>query len=83
MNDCKKGMLARSKAGHDAGKVYIIIDTDDAYVYLADGKIRTLDKLKKKKKKHVQLINRKYDITDATDAGIVRLLKIWNREEEK
>lgn len=83
MDKYKEGMLARSKAGHDAGKVYVIIDTDDAYVYLADGKIRTLDRLKKKKKKHVQLINREYDITDATDVSIKRLLKIWNREEEK
>ena len=44
-------MLARSKAGHDMGKVYVIMDVDDAYVYLADGRIRTLDKLKKKKQK--------------------------------
>lgn len=83
MDRYKVGMLARSKAGHDAGKVYVIIDTDDAYVYLADGEIRTLDRTKKKKKKHVQLINREYDITDATDVSIKRLLKIWNKEEEK
>ena len=50
-----KGMLARSKAGHDAGKVYVIIDVDDTYVYLADGRIRTLERPKKKKKKHVHL----------------------------
>ena len=36
------GMLAKSKAGHDAGKVYVIIDVDETYVYLADGRIRTL-----------------------------------------
>lgn len=83
MDRYQEGMLARSKAGHDTGKVYVIIDTDDAYVYLADGEIRTLDRLKKKKKKHVQLINREYDITDATDVSIKRLLKIWNKEEEK
>ncbi len=83
MDRYKVGMLARSKAGHDTGKVYVIIDTDDAYVYLADGEIRTLDRLKKKKKNHVQLINREYDITDATDVSIKRLLKIWNKEEEK
>ena len=44
------GMLAKSKAGHDSGTVYVIIDTDESYVYLSDGKIRTLDRLKKKKK---------------------------------
>lgn len=70
-----RGMLARSKAGHDAGNIYIIIDVDDAYVYLADGSIRTLDRLKKKKKKHVQVICREYDVTTVDDAAIRRIIK--------
>ncbi len=82
MEKYKAGMLARSTAGHDRGKVYVIIDADDAYIYLADGKIRTLDRLKKKKKKHVQLILREYDMTDTTDVKIKRLLKIFNKEEK-
>lgn len=82
MEKYKAGMLARSTAGHDRGKVYVIIDADDAYIYLADGRIRTLDKLKKKKKKHVQLILREYDMTDTTDVKIKRLLKIFNKEEK-
>lgn len=82
MERYKAGMLARSIAGHDKGKVYVIIDTDAAYVYLADGAVRTLGKLKKKKKKHVQLIGREYDITDATDVRIKRLLKVWSKEEK-
>lgn len=76
------GMLARSKAGHDSGTVYVIIEQDKTYVYLADGKIRTWNRLKKKKKKHVQVICRKYDITAMDDAGIRRILKDWNKEEE-
>lgn len=82
MERYKAGMLARSTAGHDRGKVYVIIDTDDAYVYLADGRIRTLDKLKKKKKKHVQIILREHDMTGATDVGIKRMLKDWSKEEK-
>ena len=35
MEGFKAGMLARSKAGHDKGKVYVIIEEDDTYVYLA------------------------------------------------
>ncbi|KMZ52859.1 KOW domain-containing RNA-binding protein [Dorea sp. D27] len=50
MEEVKTGMLAKSKAGHDKGQVYVIMDTDDAYVYLADGRIRTLGRLKKRKK---------------------------------
>ena len=53
MERFKAGMLARSKAGHDMGKVYVIIEVDDTYVYLADGSIRTLKNLKKKDRKSV------------------------------
>ena len=76
------GMLAKSEAGHDAGKVYVIIDVDEAYVYLADGRIRTLERLKKKKKKHVQAICRKYDVAACDDVAIKRILKEFNKEEE-
>ena len=74
------GMLAKSKAGHDTGKVYVIMDIDDTYVYLADGRIRTLDKLKRKKKKHVQIICKKYDVTAIDDVAIKQILKEWNKE---
>ncbi len=52
------GMLAVSKAGHDKGKVYVIIEEDDEYVYLADGKKRTVEGPKKKNKKHIQIIKK-------------------------
>ena len=45
------GMMARSLAGHDRGKMYMILSQDEQYVYLSDGVYRTVDKLKKKKKK--------------------------------
>lgn len=83
MGDNNIGMLARSCAGHDKGNVYVIISEDIAYVYLVDGKVRTLDKPKKKKKKHIQLIKDKYDIQDIDDVRIKRILKDWKKEEVK
>ena len=83
MDEYKAGMLARSKAGHDKGKVYVIIEVDDTYVYLADGSIRTLVHLKRKKKKHVQVIFREYDVTAVDDTGIRRILKEWSMEERE
>lgn len=50
------GMLAKALAGHDFGKIYVIVGVDEEYVYLVDGKIRTMEKPKKKRKKHVQII---------------------------
>ena len=76
MERFKAGMLARSKAGHDMGKVYVIIEVDDTYVYLADGSIRTLKNPKKKKRKHVQVICREYDIAGADDIAIRKIVKM-------
>ena len=53
MAEIRKGMLARSRAGHDAGALYVITEADDTYVYLVDGRIRTLDKPKKKMRRHI------------------------------
>ena len=74
------GMLAKSKAGHDKDHVYVIIDVDETYVYLVDGKIRTMDRPKKKKKKHVQIILKQYDLTGLDDVGVKRILKLFDKE---
>ena len=47
-----------STAGHDQGELFYVISMDDQYLYLANGKDRTLDKLKRKKRKHVQKVLR-------------------------
>ena len=47
-----------STAGHDQGELFYVISMDDQFLYLANGKDRTLDKLKRKKRKHVQKVLR-------------------------
>lgn len=81
MDRWEKGMLAKSLAGHDSGKVYVIIDRDDTYVYLADGEIRTFSNPKKKKKKHVQLIQTQYNIEEADDVKLKRILKEYKKQD--
>lgn len=51
-------MLAVSRAGHDKDSLYVVLEDDGTYYVLADGRRRTLDKPKKKKQKHVQIIRR-------------------------
>ena len=80
MDRYEVGMLARSKAGHDKGHVYIIMKEEDAYVYLVDGSLRPIEKPKKKKKKHVQTILEKHEMSGIDNVGIKRILKLFDKE---
>ena len=51
------GKYVTSKAGHDKGKLYVVAACEEGYVYQVDGEYRRMDDPKKKKLKHVQLIN--------------------------
>lgn len=53
-----KSSLVVSKAGRDQGQMFYVIDADEQYVYLADGKSRRLEKPKRKKRKHIEQIPR-------------------------
>lgn len=55
--EIKAGTFAKSKAGHDSDKIYVIMNCDREYVYLVDGVLRKINNPKKKKKKHIQIIN--------------------------
>ncbi len=53
------GRLVYSKAGRDKNRYFVIVEIIDAdYVLIADGSLRKLEKLKKKKLKHIQLLSK-------------------------
>lgn len=52
----KPGMLAKSIAGHDQNKIYVIMQEAGDFVFLCDGRLKTVENQKKKRKKHIQLI---------------------------
>ena len=45
-------------AGRDAGQWFYVIDADPVFLLLANGKDRTLEKPKRKKRKHVNKVLR-------------------------
>ena len=47
-----------STAGRDQGKLFYVIGTDPVYLILANGKDRTLEKPKRKKRRHIQKVLR-------------------------
>ena len=50
--------VVKSTAGRDQGKLFYVIGTDPVYLTLANGKDRTLEKPKRKKRKHIQKVLR-------------------------
>jgi len=52
-----KGQVVYSKSGRDKRRPFIIVDFDEQYLYLVDGDLRKLEKPKKKKMIHVQIVN--------------------------
>ncbi len=77
------GMLAVSKAGHDKRKIYVITGEDDEYVYLADGRKRTVAAPKKKNKKHIQIIRKiqtERPNDGYSDLEIKRTIKMYQEE---
>lgn len=56
MKEYTPEMLAVSRAGHDKDTLYVVLRSDETYLWLADGKRRLLESPKKKKRRHVQVI---------------------------
>ena len=52
------GMFAKAKAGHDKNCIYVIISVNDEYVYLADSLEEGTRRIKKKNRKHIQVIKK-------------------------
>ena len=50
--------VVEATAGREQGKIFYVIQEDETYLYLVNGKDRTLDKPKRKKRKHVKKVLR-------------------------
>ena len=46
--------VVMSTAGRDQGEWFYVIDADPVYLFLANGKDRTIEKPKRKKRKHTK-----------------------------
>lgn len=86
-HDLKIGYYAMSTAGHDAGRWYVIQGIENEYALLCDGRIRTIDRPKRKKLKHMQICKRRDPILEdkliqgtLSNEEIKRTLKLLQKE---
>ena len=82
--DIKLFDIVKSLAGHDFGELFVVSKiVDEKYCLIIDGKNRTLNEPKLKKKKHLEIVSSAekeladlfYDSSKINDAKIRKLLK--------
>jgi len=81
------GDIVISIMGHDRGEYYLVIECDNNYIYVADGRLKTLDKPKKKNIKHIRRLGKSDEFIDIKNSGdnfndvkLKCLLKKWRNK---
>ena len=84
------GSLVKSLAGHDKDEVFFILKEEGEYVYLVDGKYRTLARTKRKNRKHVEAVSCEADCPGkkirenqrVTNEEIARFIKCFKKQKQ-
>jgi ribosomal protein L14E/L6E/L27E len=53
--DIVKANIVKSTAGRDKGEIFFVLATEGDFLLLADGKLRPVERPKRKRRKHVVL----------------------------
>ena len=72
----EQGCVVRSIAGRDADRFYVVLRLAEGAAWIADGKLRPLERPKKKNVKHLRPTNARARMEDlATNNQLKRFLK--------
>ena len=58
ITECEISDVLVSTAGRDQGELFYCVDVDQRFVFLANGKDRTVDKPKRKSRRHIRKVLR-------------------------
>ncbi|MCR5502561.1 MAG: KOW domain-containing RNA-binding protein [Lachnospiraceae bacterium] len=75
--------FAVSTAGHDKGTYYAVIGEEADAVRVADGRLKTLEKPKRKNRKHVRLFEKNIEGEAVrNNADIIRMIREIKRKKD-
>lgn len=87
MNKFKPGQLVISKSGRDKGRMFLVSAVlDEQFVSLVDGKLRRLEKPKRKKIIHLQATNYHSDVLQeplVNDAQVRKTIQKYQPTQEE
>ena len=76
-----KGSVVMVEAGRDGGKFFAVVEADEKYCLIADGKSRKLVSPKRKNIKHIRVTDSMIDLNDITDKKLRNTLKQFGEAE--
>ena len=82
------GSVVRSLAGRDSGRLFVVTAfVDEDFVLVANGRLRTMEHLKKKRRKHLKPTGRRLEeLADRLSAGEKvedHEIRSWLKKEEE
>lgn len=60
--DIVKSNIVKSTAGRDEGDLFFVLDIQEEFLLLADGKRRRVENPKRKKRKHVAFVGESHSV---------------------
>ena len=75
----EQGRVVLCIAGKEKGSFYVVTGSEAGFVFLADGKHRTLDKPKRKNIRHIRLTDTVWEIAGLTDRMLRRQLSEYTQ----
>ena len=54
--EAQVGHIVISLAGRDKNRLFYVLKTEENFVYLADGKLRRIENCKKKRRRHIRVV---------------------------
>ena len=76
-----KGSVVKAEAGRDSGGYFVIVEADEKYCLIADGRSRKLASPKRKNIKHIRVTDSMIDLNDITDKKLRNMLKQFGSAE--
>jgi ribosomal protein L14E/L6E/L27E len=76
-----KGSVVKAEAGRDGGRYFAVVDSDEKYCLIADGKSRKLAHPKRKNIKHIRVTNSMIDLNDITDKKLRKFMNEFRETE--
>lgn len=71
----EKGMIVKATAGKECGRLFAVIDVNEKYVFIADGKKRKIEFPKRKNPKHLGFTDNIVELNNITDKKLRIVLR--------